>query len=324
MTDAQAKPGFLKTWFIAVRPFAYTASVLSVALGLAMAYYHQPDASIRWLPLAATLLGVVFFHTAANLLNDCFDFKRGLDVEPTPVSGGVVRGFLTARQAFAAGMIFLALGAGCGVYLYVEAGEAGWVILLLGLIGTFIALAYTTAGLCLKFMGLGDLALFAAFGVLPVFGTFWVQTREFHWLPILWSVPLVLYTVGMLHANNWRDIGSDPAKGCRTMASMLGERGSAVYYRLLVLGPFAIIVVYFLLGLVPGLGLRAPLTVLAALLPLPLALKLVKNSRNKGSETDPMSFVTLDGQTAKMHTVFGALLTIAFFVGKHLPILGAE
>ena len=89
MTDAQTRPGFFKTWLIAVRPFAYTASVLSVALGLALAYYR--GAGIRWLPLAVTLVGVVLFHTAANLLNDCFDYKRGLDVEPTPVSGAVVR-----------------------------------------------------------------------------------------------------------------------------------------------------------------------------------------------------------------------------------------
>ncbi len=318
MTAAQTSPGFLKTWFIAVRPFAYTASVLSVALGLALAYYR--GASIRWLPLAVTLVGVVLFHTAANLINDCFDYKRGLDVETTPVSGAVVRGLLSARQVFVAAMIFLALGVGCGVYLYFE---AGWVVLLLGLIGTFIALAYTTAGLCLKFMGLGDLAIFTAFGVLPVFGTFWVQTREFHPLPILWSVPLVLYTVGILHANNWRDIGSDPARGCRTVAAMLGERGSAIYYRALVLGPFAMVVLYFLLGLVPALDLRAPLTVLAGLLALPLAVKLVRNSRNKSSETEQMSFITLDGQTAKVHTVFGALLTVAFFVGRHLPVLGA-
>ena len=37
-----------------------------------------------------------------------------------------------------------------------------------------------------------------------------------------------------------------------------------------------------------------------------------------------MSFITLDGQTAKAHTVFGVLLTVAFFVGRHLPVLGPE
>jgi 1,4-dihydroxy-2-naphthoate polyprenyltransferase len=317
MPQAQPQPGLLKTWIIAVRPFAYTASVLSVALGLSIAYYR--GAQIQWGLLAVTLLGVVLFHTAANLLNDCFDHRRGLDVEVTPVSGAVVRGLLSSRQVFAGALVCLVLGAACGAYLY---WQVGWVVLLLGLIGGGIAVGYTTAGLCFKFMGLGDLAIFVAFGVLPVFGTFWVQCEQFDWLPIIWSVPLACYTVGILHANNWRDNRGDPEKGCRTIASMLGDGGSAVYYRVLVLGPYALLLLYLALGFVPALELRSPLAVLAGLLALPLALWLVRNSGKKGadSDEDKTAFITLDAQTAKIHTVFGTLLTVAFFAGKHLPI----
>jgi 1,4-dihydroxy-2-naphthoate octaprenyltransferase len=317
MPEAQDRPGILKTWFIAVRPFAYSASVLSVALGLSIAYYR--GAEIRWGLLVVTLVGVVLFHTAANLLNDCFDFRRGLDTEVNPGSGAVVRGLLSSRQVFAGAMVCLALGAACGLYLW---WQAGWVVLLLGLIGTGIALTYTTAGLCFKFTGLGDLAIFVAFGVLPVFGTFWVQLGKFDWLPIIWSVPLAFYTVGILHANNWRDNRTDPTKGCRTIASLLGDGGSAVYYRVLVLGPHAMLLAYVGLGFVPALGVRSPLAALAGLLALPLAFRLIRHSGNKYAEADEarMSFITLDAQTAQVHTAFGALLTVAFFVGRHLHL----
>ena len=194
-------------------------------------------------------------------------------------------------------------------------------VLLLGLIGFGIAAAYTTAGRCLKFMALGDLAVFLAFGPLPVFGTYWVQAQQFSWLPIAWSVPLVLLTVGILHANNWRDIGGDPSMGCHTVASLLGDRGSDVYYRCLTLGPFVLTIAYYVAGLlVPQM--RAPVSVLVVLIGLPLALKLVANGKARHTADDPVPFMTLDGQTAKMHTAFGVLLVIGFLVGRHLPQIG--
>ncbi len=270
---------------------------------------------LRWVPAVVTLFGVVFFQAAANLLNDCYDHKHGLDTEVNPVSGVVVRALIAEKQAFRGALLFLALGITCGLYLV---AQAGWVVLLLGVIGSLFAVAYTRGGWCLKYIGLGDVTIFCSFGVLPVFGAFYVQAGIFSWAPFLWSVPLTLLTVGILHANNWRDNQSDPAKGCRTVASMLGDRGSAIYYRLLILGPFALVLVYFAVGLLPGVSLPAPPTVFLALLALPPAAKLIKNSRNKYAEGDRVSFLGLDGQTARVHTIFGALLTLAIFIAKRM------
>lgn len=309
--------GILKTWSIAVRPFAYTASVLSVVLGLAVSVYLGHP--VRWGLFALTLLGVVFFHTAANLLNDCFDHRRGLDTEVQPVSGAVVRGLLTERQAFRAAALFAALGAACGTVLVFS---VGWVVLLLGVIGGFLALTYTTPGVCSKYMGLGDLTIFLAFGVLPVFGTFWVQTRTFDWHPVLWSVPVVLPTVGILHANNWRDIETDPAKGCHTFASFLGDRGSAAYYAALTLGPFVLIALYFVAARLLGAGFRAPARVFLGVLALPVAIQILRSTRQRTSGDKDLAFASLDAQTAKLHLVFGVLLSLGFFLGRAFPVLG--
>lgn len=296
-----------RIWLTAVRPFAYTASVLTVALGAAMT--HHAGHALRWGPLALTLLGVVCFHTAANLLNDCFDHRRGLDRQVFPVSGAVVRGWITERQAFRAAMLCLAVGLVCGLVLV---AEAGWVVLLLGILGAVCALGYTTPRFCFKYAGLGDLAIFFAFGVLPVFGTWWVQTRTFAWLPILWSIPLVSLTVGILHANNWRDLDTDGGRGCRTVAGWLGVDGSRRYYRLLVLSPFALVALYVGLGQVPTSNLSTPPLALVAFLALPLALRLI---RARPAET-PETFAMLDGRTAQLHLLFGLLCTAAFWIGR--------
>ncbi len=311
MTNDRPAPPFLKTWLIAIRPFAYPASALAVVLGLAVSHYA--GLSIRWGLAAVTMLGVLCFHTAANLLNDCYDYKRGVDRAVNPGSGAIVRGLLTETQVFRGALLFLAVGIACGLALVTQ---AGWPVLLLGLIGTTFALTYTRAGLCLKYIRLGDVTIFFCFGVLPVFGTFYVQARAFDWIPVLWSIPLALLTVGILHANNWRDIKTDPSKGCRTVASLLGDRGSCIYYRLLVLGPFALTLLYFLVGRLPDAGRLAPPTVFLSFIALPPAIGLIRKTNDRESERGRETFSSLDARTAKLQLVFGTLLAASLFLAS--------
>lgn len=298
-----------KVWLTAVRPFAYTASALAVVLGLAVSFYS--GYAIQWGPFAATMLGVLCFHTAANLLNDCFDHRRGLDTQVFPMSGAVVRGWLTEKQVFVAAICLLVVGVACGLFL---TWYAGWVVLVLGAVGAFFSIGYTTPRLCFKYAGMGDFAIFVSFGILVVFGTFWVQAREFSWLPVLWSVPPALHTTAILHANNWRDLESDPNKGCRTFATVLGSRGSEIYYNVLVFGPFLLILVYLLLDLFPGFAARTPPAALAGFIALPLAIKFA-GVRRRGT---PEQFAMLDGSTAQLHLVFTVLCSVAFFVSRYL------
>lgn len=303
------KKRFLRTWLLAVRPWAYSASIAPVALGTALVFYSGHI--ICWPLFFLTLIGVVCFHTAANLLNDCFDHRRGLDTEVYPMSGAIVRGLLGENQVVRAALIFAAIGTACGLALVYA---CGWIILLLGVLGAGLVFGYTRSGFCFKYAGLGDSAIFIAFGVLPVFGTYWVQTQTFSWLPIMWSLPLVSFTVGILHANNWRDISSDTIKTCRTMASILGQQGSKVYYRILIIGPFVLVFVYLFLARATHRPQLAPLTSLLVLAALPMAIKLAKVDRRENTS----AFVMLDGKTAQMHLVFGTLLTIAFLAGRFL------
>ncbi len=311
MSENDIPPSKLKIWITAVRPFAYTASVSAVVLGLALSHYAGFD--INWLHFIITLVGVVSIHTAANLLNDVYDFKNGVDTVVLPVSGAVVRGWLTPEQVKRAAIMFLAIGFAIGLYLVFT---IGWMILAISLIGIVLTLLYTTPGFSLKSAALGDLSFFFLYGILPVFGTFWVQTQTFSILPILWSIPLVLYTVGILHSNNWHDIETDTEKGCVTVASKLGHKGSSKYYKMLMLAPFILVCLYVVIGLIPGLDIMTPSPLLALIvfLAFPTALKLAKFKK----EDDMQKFMMLDGITAQMQMKFGILLTIGLFVSPYI------
>lgn len=300
----------LKIWMTAVRPFAYPASVTAVLLGTAIAYYI--GASIHWIRMILALTGVVCFHTAANLFNDRFDFERGVDSRALPMSGAVVRGWLTPRQVTGAAAGLLIAGIFIGLYL---TWQTGLPVLILGASGTLIVLGYTRSGFCLKYAALGDLAIFISFGALPVMGAFWIQAETFHLLPFLWSLPLACYTVAILHANNWRDLETDPEQGCRTVASLLGEKGSAIYYSLLILGPLGLIVLVLAGSLIFYSIHLGPQSLILCLLILPKAIQLVQINRR----SHPQKYLMLDGLTAQVEMGFSLLLTAAFVIGRLIP-----
>lgn len=301
-------PGALKIWFTGCRPWSWPASVVPVMFGTALSIH----AGLAFSPLrfAAALLAMVALHSAANLYSDAQDLERGLDRlgEVCPVTGAVARGWLTPGQARQGAYALLAAGSALGLLLTRTVGPT---LLWIGLAGVAIGFFYSQ----LKYRALGDMAVFLNFGPLATAGAWTTQTGSFSLVPALWAVPAGLIVVAILHANNWRDIDSDRAGGIQTMAGLLGDAGSLVYYRLLLLVPF----VYTAAGLALsrlGIGPRLPWALLLVFLALPLALARIRRAERRRSPAAPLDFVTLDGGTAQLNMLFGLLATAGLLLGR--------
>ena len=305
------RPGFVKTWWVAARPFALPASTMPVIFGTAMAATIG-SAEIHWLRFAAAFFGMVFLHVGANLMNDAVDYKRGIDTRVNPVSGAVVRRWITPGRAMLAAFLLFAVGGALGAWLVWVVGKP---ILWIGLVGVAIGLLYSAGRLGLKYHALGDLAVFLDFGILGAAGAWTAQTGELSWVPAAWAVPMSLLVIGILHANNWRDIASDTAGGVKTVASLLGDRRSAHYYAFLLFAPFAIVLALIGLGWLGGLGPRMPITFLVTFLALPLAVRLMRRGLARRTSANPLQFLALDGATAQLNLAFGLLSTAA--LGLH-------
>ena len=78
----------IKVWLRVIRVRFLLASVIAVSLGLAF-YWHLHH-SIEPISAFLTLVGVVALHASVDLLNDYWDFKRGIDTitKRTKMSGG--------------------------------------------------------------------------------------------------------------------------------------------------------------------------------------------------------------------------------------------
>jgi len=286
---------------------------MPVLLGTAMAVVIAGAEFHPWRFLAA-LAAMVMWHAGANILSDITDYNKGLDTTITPVSGAVVRGMITTQEAFVAAVALFFTGGALGVILV---ALTGWPLLVVGIVGLLIGVCYTV-GPALKYRALGDLAVFLDFGTLGALGAWMVQTGSPSWAPVAWSVPMSLLVIGILHANNWRDIATDSGRRIRTCAGILGDRGSIVYYGFLLFGSQLLVIAFAGFPLVlPGLP-RLPWPCLITLAVLPEAATLWRRARRRHRPKNPLDFVVLDGATARYNLHFGLLYTAGLWLGRWL------
>jgi 1,4-dihydroxy-2-naphthoate octaprenyltransferase len=258
---------------MATRAYSFPASIVSVLLGTALAARGYGAVSGRFSILAfvLTLTGALLAHAGGNVLNDYYDYRKGVDTLPEHGSGVLPQGLLSAGQMFRFGWALLA-GAGLvGLVLLAMAPSIVTAIVPLAMLGLACAVLYTSV---LKRYALGDAVIMVAFGLGLPLGSYAVQ-QPLHGgaqvgLILLLSIPLTLLVDAILHANNRRDVATDTAKGVHTLASLLGERGSGLLHLVLVFGPPAAAAVFVALRLIPW-------TALLAVLPLPLLLKAYRS-----------------------------------------------
>jgi len=309
-----AKPSILRTWVTAARPWALPASTMPVIFGTSLAVVIG-GARLAWGRFVLALLGMMVLHSAANMMSDVTDFRRGLDRDVTPVSGAIVRGWLSWRQVAAASLALFVFGSAVGLLLVRLTNP---VLLWVGAVGVAVGAFYTV----LKANALGDLAVFLDFGLLGALGAWVVQTRSFSWLPVVWTIPMAMLVIAILHANNWRDAVSDSERRVRTVGGLLGDRASLIYYGFLVFGPFVIVLGFIFVPRVMFAGLPAlPLTFLIVLLAVPNALSLWGRALRRHNPRRPLDFVILDGATARHNLVFGSLSVAAVLLEALLRVL---
>jgi 1,4-dihydroxy-2-naphthoate octaprenyltransferase len=294
-------------WWRAVRPFAFTVSLIPPIMGGLMALIENPGLKFSLFRFILAGIGCMTAHAGANLLSDYYDFKTRVDREGTFGSSGVlVAGIMSPEQVLQGGCIAMAIAGVIGAYL-VFVTPSGilliWLIALGGLLGIF----YTAKPFEFKYHALGDLAVFISFGPAMVLGAYFVQAHHFSWEPVLYSIPIGLLVDAVLHSNNLRDIASDRVVEIKTVPILIGETRAKLMYQALVFGAYLITLLLVLAG-----GLTA--FALLVFLSFPLAIKVGNMVRHK--ESVPMEkFALIDAATAQIHLAFGLLMVMGLVLG---------
>lgn len=294
MTTGQA-------WLQAVRPRVFTATYVPMGLAGIAAY---GDGVFAALPFLLALLGTLLLQSAANLINEYADFRRGADALKQAGQGMTIKRQILSPQTVLAGAILTTLG-GCliGLLLLAQSGPLLW---LIGIGGVLVAVTYTAGPFPLAYNGLGEIAVAIFMGPAIVVGAYYVMAPDVSeariWQLCLVSLPVACMVTAILHANNIRDMDADRAVDKRTLAVLFGIRFARFEYLFLVLGAYI-----SQAALVAG-GMLPPATLLT-LITLPQALRLIHIINTSG---DVALLHKAQGLTARLHGQVGLLLTLGW------------
>ena len=283
----------VRIWVGGARPRTLSAGLVPVAVGAAVAV-GEGSHTAWWRAGAALVVGMAL-QVAVNFANDYSDGVRGTDdstrVGPRRLVGsGLVEARSVKLAAFAAFGVAMAAGA-------VLAAAAGWELLAAGAVCIAAGWAYTGGPRPYGYLGLGEVFVFVFFGLVATAGTAYALLERLDWFAVLCGVPVGLWAVSLLMANNLRDIAGDEAAGKRTLAVRLGDRGTRVAY-------MAVLEASYAAALVASVTGRAAA---AAVVGAPFAVRAVRKVLRGASGRD---LIPVLGATAQAQLASGLAMAV--------------
>ncbi|MGE5426647.1 MAG: 1,4-dihydroxy-2-naphthoate polyprenyltransferase [Methylococcaceae bacterium] len=191
-----------------------------------------------------TILAIVtalFIQIFSNFANDYGDSQKGTDNQHRVGPRRTVQsGEITPVQMKTGMAVMIALSLAFGIWLIAE-GTKGldlrsfMLFLAFGIAALIAAYRYTAGSNPYGYAGLGDIAVFLFFGILPVVGTYFLNTHTVSVGVILPAISIGLFSTGVLNLNNMRDIENDRNSGKKTMVVRMGSARSRDYHNSLIL-----------------------------------------------------------------------------------------
>ncbi len=287
-----------RVWWSAVRPVTLAASVAPVLAGTAIAVH---EGGLRWWAGIAALIVALGMQVGVNLANDYSDHVRGADagrVGPMRAASSGVIAPARVRSAAVAAFGIAAI-AGVAVSLAVD-----WRLIVVGAACLLAGWLYTGGPRPYGYFGLGEIFVFVFFGLVATVGTVYLETGHITPIAVLIGCGLGFLATAILVLNNLRDIETDAAAGKRTLATLLGRRGTRILLLILVCAAFAVPIVIFLTKL-------AAVTVMAMHFGIPIASVPV---RTAFASTSPPQLVTALKRMAATELAYALLFTLGILL----------
>lgn len=296
----------LKTWFIAMRPWSFTAAFVPIAVGTALAWAEGTFNAGTFL---LALFGGICMQAGTNLINTYGDYMAGVDTVDSAITcPQLVTGVLTPSSMKKAGCIAFFIAGLVGLYLAYLCGAE---VLIVGVIGLLGGYCYTAGISPYKYKGLGPLFVFVLMGPLMTWPAYFIQTGKYSIMPILIAMPIGFLVTGIMHANDIRDITQDRKAGIKTLAMILGFQNSVNLYYLLYIAAYLCLIILAVKGLLPW-------TALLPLVLMPIVINIFTRVRAAVNKGTYHQFSKLDCESAGFHFQFGLLLILGLIVSPYV------
>ncbi|NHV97215.1 MAG: prenyltransferase [Thaumarchaeota archaeon] len=293
----------VRVWFEELRPPFLILSIVFTILGILVAL---KDGYFNPLYAVLTLVGVAALHAAANVLNDYFDYRSGINVETerTPFSGGsgiLPSGRMTPRGVLVEGVLLLLLGLGIGLYfLYVSAFNPILIFLIV-----FAGVGIVLYSPIISHIGFGEVLVGLCFGPPLLLGIYFVQTSALSLEAGLIGLVTGILTAAVLYVNEFPDTKADVKFGRYHVVARLGKERAARVLKYIFASAYIVLVISSATNIIP-------LTALIGLATIPharIAYKVLK-----AKYEDNLGMIPAMASTVKTAIFTGVLLIVAYLV----------
>lgn len=271
--------GKLSSWISAARLRTLPLSISGIIVGSSIAgsegYF---DIAIFSLALGTTL----GLQILSNFANDYGDGVKGTDnAERIGPARAIQSGLITQKDMLQAIIITAVATLLLAVLLiYASFGSdkilASLVFFILGIGAIVAAIKYTMGDTAYGYRGLGDLFVFIFFGLVAVYGSYYLYSHDHNLISIFPALSIGLLSVAVLNLNNLRDRISDQKSGKITLVVKLGESRAKDYHYTLILGALFCMVIF---SVITSADLN-DFIYLLAFIPLIFHLQRVVNNEN--------------------------------------------
>lgn len=236
----------LKSWISASRLRTLPLSISGTVVGSSYAYFLSYFDFFIFILIIATTLS---FQILSNLANDYGDGIKGTDnnkrLGPTRT---LQSGAISPHQMRIAIIINALISAVLALSLvWVSFGMKqlflSLLFIALGSLSIYAAITYTVGKSAYGYRALGDLMVFLFFGLLSVFGTFFLFAKQMDYRLLFPALSIGFLSTAVLNLNNMRDLDSDLKSEKITLAGLLGPVRAKIYHFVLILS--AIVSMFF-------------------------------------------------------------------------------
>ncbi|WP_282017594.1 1,4-dihydroxy-2-naphthoate polyprenyltransferase [Salegentibacter mishustinae] len=271
--------GKINSWISAARLRTLPLSISGIIVGTTIAVSEGVFNIIIFSLALATTLGL---QVLSNFANDYGDGVKGTDNEDRVGPQRALQSGLITQKEMLQGIIITAivtlLFAILLIYVAFGKENLGYALFffLLGMAAIAAAIKYTVGKSAYGYRGLGDVFVFIFFGLVAVYGSYFLYAHQWNWLVLLPAFSIGFLSMGVLNLNNMRDRASDEKAGKITLVVKLGAKRAKDYHYALILGAILCLVLFTVLSLES----INDFLYLPAFIPLILHLKRVVENEN--------------------------------------------
>ncbi|MCF6212512.1 MAG: 1,4-dihydroxy-2-naphthoate polyprenyltransferase [Flavobacteriaceae bacterium] len=237
----------MKPYIQAARLRTLPLSVSGIIVG---SFLAASEKAFDWKICVLALATTIAFQILSNYANDYGDGVKGTDnKDRVGPERALQSGAISQQQMHNAIKITGGLSLLLALFLIYVAFGQGYIsydllFLVLAVAAIAAAIKYTIGKKAYGYSGFGDIFVFVFFGLVSVFGSYFLYTKQFNILVLLPAFSVGLLSVGVLNLNNMRDLESDTKAQKNTLAVKIGAEFAKYYHYYLLITAFILTLIY--------------------------------------------------------------------------------